>query len=364
VSCLSAGDTLIVKAGTYVENTIYTMPSGTANSPTTIKSEVQYGAVLKPDGPVSLSGNATQIVISGKTYITFDGFVVDFTNWFGACLGVSIDTGSQEITVQNFDIKNCLHPSYMGAAGIYSGQNTTPITGHNYIRNNKIHDLTLAPNAPDAVGLYITGNNNIIEGNEIYNVGGDGSEQWLSAGAGMSPPDNNIYRNNYYHDNGWNGLLLSSGTDNLVYNNIFFNNGRASGGHGIRLASSGMNNITPLIANNTIVGNGNACIGIDDSGHTPGATIRNNICWRNGTNLVAGDTSGAVIDHNLFEVDPLFVNTAGHDFHLQSTSPAIDAGIVVLPGQQYNGSTPDLGVFEFGTGRQIPAPTKLRLTGN
>jgi hypothetical protein len=49
-----------------------------------------------------------------------------------------------------------------------------------------------------------------------------------------------------------------------------------------------------------------------------------------------------------------FVNTADHDFHLQATSPCIDAG-VVIPGFNdassawpYAGSAPDMGAFEFG----------------
>src|SRR5437667_6769750 len=46
--CLNAGDTLIIKTGTYNEALLNVIPSGTAGSPTTVKSEVQYGAVLQP----------------------------------------------------------------------------------------------------------------------------------------------------------------------------------------------------------------------------------------------------------------------------------------------------------------------------
>jgi hypothetical protein len=47
--------------------------------------------------------------------------------------------------------------------------------------------------------------------------------------------------------------------------------------------------------------------------------------------------------------DPLFVDAAHHDYHLQSTSPAIDMG-TVIPGitDGYLGTAPDAGAYEFG----------------
>ena len=45
------------------------------------------------------------------------------------------------------------------------------------------------------------------------------------------------------------------------------------------------------------------------------------------------------------QTDPLFMNAAGHDFRLQSSSPAIGAGWAI-PGVSYLGAAPDLGEFE------------------
>src|SRR6185437_12482631 len=44
--------------------------------------------------------------------------------------------------------------------------------------------------------------------------------------------------------------------------------------------------------------------------------------------------------------DPLFVNAASHNYQLQSTSPAIDAGTYV--GMTYTGLGPDIGGIESG----------------
>lgn len=49
--------------------------------------------------------------------------------------------------------------------------------------------------------------------------------------------------------------------------------------------------------------------------------------------------------------NPLFVNAAGGNYHLQATSPAVDAGIII-PGVNdgWSGAAPDAGAFELNTG--------------
>lgn len=49
LGCLSAGETLIIGSGVYNEyfSRGDEIPSGNPGSPTTIKSEVQYGAVIR-----------------------------------------------------------------------------------------------------------------------------------------------------------------------------------------------------------------------------------------------------------------------------------------------------------------------------
>ena len=50
-------------------------------------------------------------------------------------------------------------------------------------------------------------------------------------------------------------------------------------------------------------------------------------------------------NHNLNDVNPLFVNASQGDFHLQANSPCIDAGLDI--GLPYNGSAPDMGCYEY-----------------
>ena len=75
---------------------------------------------------------------------------------------------------------------------------------------------------------------------------------------------------------------------------------------------------------------------------------------------------------NISEANPLFVNAGLGDFHLQSGSPAIDAGVTVsvaspdLAGTpRPQGSAYDLGAYEFGGSPPapvFPAPRNLRIT--
>ena len=59
-----------------------------------------------------------------------------------------------------------------------------------------------------------------------------------------------------------------------------------------------------------------------------GALVRNNIVYQNGGNIVNGSASAVALSNNL-TAHPKFVNAGSKDFRLQSTSPAVDAGLVI-----------------------------------
>ena len=99
--------------------------------------------------------------------------------------------------------------------------------------------------------------------------------------------------------------------------------------------------------------------------------FENNILSQNEVNIemVPEAVAQTTVDHNLFDGagdtmgtnpvvgDPLFVDPGGADFHLQSGSPAIDAGSPLnAPADDYDGnprpqgSDYDIGAFEYIAG--------------
>ncbi len=188
--------------------------------------------------------------------------------------------------------------------------------------------------------------------------------------------DRNIFRDNPCDLTGINNRLVNllSGPS-TVSNNIFMNND-------CRVLDLNSGGSAQLAINNTFVGNTNAIVinaGIDESAET----YRNNILLQNDIgikNTTPGGTLTAIWDHNLvydntinyndisdqtgingnISVDPLFVNTAGGDYHLTTGSPAIDTGSDLdAPSIDFDGSprpvdgdgdttaVTDIGAFEF-----------------
>src|SRR5262245_17709911 len=79
LACLGAGDTLIVRPGTYEEVLPDVIPSGLSGAPTVVRAEPRRGAVIMPSAAQQsqLYGGTGVIVVRGRSHIRFEGFVVD-----------------------------------------------------------------------------------------------------------------------------------------------------------------------------------------------------------------------------------------------------------------------------------------------
>lgn len=142
--------------------------------------------------------------------------------------------------------------------------------------------------------------------------------------------------------------------DIYVYNNIAYSNS----GAGFYIPNWAQNETSLKrniqFINNTSYKNGSGIF--INSVKIENVVIRNNILSQNGTPIRIGSgvpQAQIVSDHNLTSADPLFVNPAAGNFHLESGSPAIDTGSSLdAPNSDFDGNFRpqgagfDIGAFE------------------
>jgi parallel beta-helix repeat protein len=193
-------------------------------------------------------------------------------------------------------------------------------------------------------GFYAGSSNTVFDGNRIYDNGQYGI-RWYCGDGCIS---NIVICNNIAYNNGFRGqyqapgILIGSGANNLVYNNVVYGNAA-----GIQIGFSAGRN---KAFSNTMYQNGSFCVEIGSASDTE---FRNNICHQNGGEI-SNQGSNTTLSNNLTS-DPLFTNPSAGDFHLQSSSPARDAG-VSLPevpcdfdgNTRPAGSAYDIGAYEYG----------------
>jgi parallel beta-helix repeat protein len=141
------------------------------------------------------------------------------------------------------------------------------------------------------------------------------------------------------------GIILSSGSDNLVYNNLIWGNTR-----GIHVDYGAVN---AKVYNNTLYANRDEGILVGQG--SQGAVVQNNILYQNLGPSLVNSGGGTLQDHNLIDIDPRFVSASAADFRLRADSPAINVGRAIsLVAMDFadiprpHGGQYDIGAFEYG----------------
>jgi serralysin len=374
VACLSAGDMLRIRGGTYtgaadrIDSEATTIRSGTSfSNAVTIAGYPGETVTIKPPD----NHNGIRMSQTGPPrYVIIQDLIIDMDNSTlsgsqNGADGVYIGYGANHIRLQRLEIKN------NSANGIQMSD-TNGNSPFNEVLQCSIHTngQSLDPShgaggVHNGYGMYISTSDNLFDGNEIYDNGGYGAHFYDNDGA--LHVDRNVIRNNSWHDNGTHGgsnfaFLIAAGDGNQVYNNLVYSNPG-----GISIYTGAKNT---LLAHNTIYRNGpEPGLGFQYQG--TGTIVRNNISYDNADNFLdyGGGTGPITADHNLF-TNPAFANAGAGDFRLTAGSAAIDAGVTLAPlttdhagDTRPFGGTSDIGAFEFGsTGAPaVQAPTNLRL---
>jgi len=382
---VAAGDTVIVRAGTYAAGMILgwnTSASGVANSPITFEADPAAAP-----GSVIITGRDYETmdgidVEQGSNYIVIQGFIINNTS--GSISHAGIRVAGANCVIQNNTANAC------GDWGIY-----TSFADYVLIQDN------VASNSINQHGIYVANStlDPVIQGNQIFGNHDGGLQLNGDASQGGDGLDTGaLIQDNIIHDNGTGGGAAIN-CDGVQYariqNNLLYNN--HSTGIALFDEDGAAGSIDNVVVNNTIIEASDSrwCININ-SGST-GNTVYNNILYNynsnNGSieisedslsgfvsnyNTVDGQfadyTTGLVMnqaqwmifcgqDGNSFIATPaqLFVNPAGGNYHLLAGATAVDAGTsMAAPNQppaydlegnpRPQGNGYDIGVYEFPSG--------------
>jgi parallel beta-helix repeat protein len=371
-----AGDTVIVKAGTYNAGmNFYGRAGGTQNGPVTFRSESPLGAVITHSATTGVNASLAAINLeNGGSWYVIDGFKI-VSDGSMQRAGVRISGGDHHV------VRNC------EVSGAFMGMLVSRTTG-TLLEDNKCHDST------DQHGIYV-GNATadcVIRGNELYNNNWDGLHMNALNG---TPNAGALVEDNICRNNTLSGMDIEGVTGATFRNNLVYRDAK----HGITIHSQDQAD-TPVSANctfenNTIVHNGLFGIQIQ-APDTQGQVLLNNILISDSSTYgsfgTSGNPSGLTSDYNVVmdnvstslgtvkmtlaqwrsstgqdthsiiatSTTGLFVNDGGNDFHLRGGALAIDAGAASLAGRtapvsdfsgnaRPQGADYDAGAYEYAS---------------
>ncbi len=400
VGIMAPGDTVVVIAGDYPECVTISKSGSSESTRLLIFSESLHGA------------KCSGFRIKGD-FVTLDGFDVE-ADAVKNYVGISV-AGKSNVEILNCKVHECpmgginfAHDAVQGSNNAriinnileHNGQWGINLIGSNgLIEGNEItktvqhHPKGDEPGfqGNDADGLRIFGDNHIIRGNRVLDIGdpGDGGnidphvdclQTWDGSLNGQPVMTNTIIEGNYFrvkHFTG-KGILLESTTGNACHHLIIRNNIFEYRDIGVAAFSGEFHDI--FIYNNVF----NSILSGDSWGTSVALTnvtnydYRNNItvdCHKEHRKILGGsgivdynlawssDGSHFTMEpglqaHDLMGVNPKFVKYTGNfgenDYHLQAGSPAINAGAALsdVPNDfdgtaRPQGSGYDIGAFEF-----------------
>jgi len=387
---LTAGDTVYIRAGTYPERVI-PQHSGSAGQPITYAAYPGETVTLDGTGITLPDDLAGLFEIAGRSYIRVSGLHVINAGPFANNAAILV-SDSDHITVENCAT---FHTASSGIgvwgsqqviiagntveqAGIGGGQECITIAGTSdfEVRDNTVLDCQKegidakdgssnglitgnVVSRPRAVGIYVDAwdkptHDIAVYQNVVHGVAADGFS--LASEMGGSLERIRVYNNVAYH-NRYVGISLSGCCpeapshpmkDIQIVNNTLYDNGWEEWGGGIGVENPDVESVT--IRNNLCSQNLYFQIALDPGVPAQQVTVDHN--------LIDGfrGTEGEIYGDNYVEGDPLFVNPAGANFHLQPGSPAIDHGSAVgAPDTDFDGQARPHGAgIDIGADEYVP----------
>jgi PKD repeat protein len=395
VSSVSSGDTVYLRAGTWNEGLKISSKSYTSRTTfARYPSDPAGSAILNGTGIQNAPYEDGVIYIYHSNNVCINGLKV--IN--GYKTGIAI-IGSLGSSAQYIEVLNCITDTTVRSGiATWFAQNCT-------IRSNTIYNSNMPAGSDEILSICSSSRDIDVSYNTLY----AGNRTFgATGGEGLNIKDgcSYIYVHHNYVDmarpDGKESDRYAMGVDGWTHEThhiYFYNNIIKNGCWGLQYNSEeggythhiyGWNNIITHIGyGNRGYGGG---IGMPNYGNTPGKCdycywwnntvydcyygayftktnigapieARNNIFANCGQAVVIRSgvpTQYITLDHNITSGDPRFVNASGGNFHLQSDSPAINAGIAVSEvtddfdgNSRPQGGLYDIGAYEY-TGSSYP----------
>jgi len=321
------------------------------------------GGIFIGGGTVTVRNNniyQNAVVQSGATYSHRGGG------------GIAVEDGSGVVIENNQIYENTISVAEgqsAGGGGIYIGANQAIVAqnevysnttngyggggiyvhdGNSQIQRNRIYNNVAQNGNNGGGGIYVYVGTPLIEANTIYGNNAPGTGPWRGGGGLYVENGTPIIRNNLFYanvtDSRGGAIKLYDGSSTVENNTIYGNSAGPDGGGGIYRASG-----TPTLRNNIIANN-------TDYGVYGSVTVSYSDFWLNSAGACGGGATCAPAAGNIFQ-NPLLVDPAGGDYHLQSASPCRDtADPSNYPSTDYDGFArpfgpgADMGAYEFYSG--------------
>jgi len=340
-------------------------------------------------GYKSNRGPSEGFYIRGGDHIEFMNSIVKNFTHANINVGKSSDTNSSEY--------NKIHDNITSSNLAYGGRT---------VIEDGTHYLEYYNNTIDGSGVQnqFNGQNNHYHHNIIKNVRSSSLTHYHSGwGISVSPYSNgedaidNIFENNIIMDCESGGITIQNSEFAVVANNIFRNNILINNGkfvaHFTGFTQNQSSNIdlaikiqdrydwtnqqfvAPFTSGNTFQNNiiynssnpAKILYHLDNSDPNGWTTLKITVAEFNNQNGQHND----IISNNI-EADPKFIDLINGDYHLQETSPAVNAGTTATAtidmddnAIPFPGTLPDIGLFEYQvqTTNHPPTATNVVITG-